>query len=189
MGHYKISEIKVIITILFIAAIAIPSMAVLDLSKVKTLVGPVRPLAPTKTLGTAVWVFLSNDCPCSVGFYDHLRELRKRHPSFEFLGVVSNYGEDWELSAKTFKELQLGFPILKDDEQLVAKHFKALKTPHAFVTDSKGQVVYSGGVSDRRFFKDAKQFYLQEVLLDLSEGKKPRYSHQRTLGCYIRRKP
>ena len=65
--------------------------------------------------------------------------------------------------------------------------FGAVKTPHVYIFNAKGERIYSGGASNSRDPKKANKFYLEEVLEDLAAGKPPRYEKTRVLGCYIER--
>ena len=71
--------------------------------------------------------------------------------------------------------------------RLVSPYFKALKTPHAFVVDKAGDVVYQGGVTNSISPDKDSKFYLKEVLSSLSSTNKSPYEYKRALGCYIKR--
>ncbi len=79
------------------------------------------------------------------------------------------------------------FPILEDTKNAWANQFGALKTPHAFVVNTKGEIIYQGGVTNSHVGPAATTQYLKEVLIDLSAGKAPRHKIGRALGCYIQR--
>ena len=145
-------------------------------------------LTPPRPGSHQVIIFLSSRCPCSRSYTAYLEELHKRFPKFLFYGIVANQDEDMSQAAEFFRSHKLTFPVLVDAGARIADHFKALKTPHVFVVDSKGQVLYSGGIADRREAPSAEQFYLATILEHLNQGKPLPYTHQRTLGCYISRK-
>lgn len=132
-----------------------------------------------------VVVFLSSRCPCSKSHTDELKALAKDFPTFHFVAVHSNRDED--KSVEYFSSLRLPFPILQDEASSLANRFKALKTPHAFVYDSSGNLVYQGGMSDSHNFPEAHRRYLREALDDLSHERKVRTAEGRTLGCVIQR--
>ena len=75
--------------------------------------------------------------------------------------------------------------MIRDQSGEIARTYGALKTPHAFIIDSKGKVIYKGGVTNSSNAKASTEFYLQTALKDIGEGKKPTQPIKKTLGCYI----
>ncbi len=134
-----------------------------------------------------VLVFLSSRCPCSNSHLKELNSLAEIYKNFVFIGVHSNADEDLAQARNYFSKAALGFPVLQDNKGQLAAQFKALKTPHAFVIDEKGQVVYRGGVSDSAIASQANKFFLRNALLDLKTGHPIRTASTRTLGCVIQR--
>lgn len=141
---------------------------------------------PAKTEYTVV-VFISAKCPCSESHEPLLKDLQKDYSQFTFIGVHSNADEDKETTQKHFQEVALPFPVIQDTRSHLANNLGALKTPHAYVLNQKGEVVYQGGVTDSHVGPNAKKQLLREVLEDLSAGKTPRHKEGRALGCYIQR--
>lgn len=134
-----------------------------------------------------VLVFLSAKCPCSASHEILLNDLTKKFPDFKFIGIHSNSDEDSSLTKSHFKEAQLNFPVLQDIKNLWANQLGALKTPHAFVFNPHGDLLYQGGVTDSHVGPSAKQQFLKNVLEDIQQGKAPRISEGRALGCFIQR--
>lgn len=136
--------------------------------------------------GTAV-IFLSSKCGCTRLHMSYIKQLVKDFPDFEFVGINSNTDEDVAESQKYFSTEALGFPIVRDIQTQIANKFGALKTPHAFVIDPKGQQVFAGGVTSSSNPKDAEKFFLKETLAALRDGKKPPLAVARAVGCEIKR--
>lgn len=134
-----------------------------------------------------VIVFLSAKCPCSASHEEILKGLRAEFKDFTFLGIHSNSDEPIDITESHFKNSQMTFPILEDTKNAWANQFGALKTPHAFVVNTKGEIIYQGGVTNSHVGPAATTQYLKEVLIDLSAGKAPRHKIGRALGCYIQR--
>lgn len=139
----------------------------------------------TKKVG--VFYFLSATCPCSKGTFEYLNDLQKKYPSFQFVGFHSNKMVSNKVAETYFSHYKIEFPIYFDKSLKFANKFEALKTPHVFVLNEKGEILYHGGVTNSRFFKNAKKFYLEEALKDISLGHKPKKQFARALGCYIER--
>ena len=134
-----------------------------------------------------VVTFVSATCPCSNAHKGELAALARQHPKFKFVAVHSNTEEAVADARIYFKGAALPFPVISDGDQKMANSFKAAKTPHSFVLDGKGQIVYQGGVSSSNDFVDADHKYLREALEDLSQGRAVRTPQARAIGCAISR--
>lgn len=137
-------------------------------------------------MGTVV-VFLSAVCPCSDSHVPEIKKLSTSFPNFNFIVINSNQDEDIETSQKYFIEKDLAIPVIKDQDAKLAKMLDAYKTPHAFILNKSGNVIYQGGVTDSSKLQDAKKFYLQKSLQELSDNKAVSEPITRTLGCVISR--
>lgn len=134
-----------------------------------------------------VLIFMSTKCPCSHSHVDLIKNLSGKHKEFRFLIIHSNPEETKAEAQAYFKTFASVIEVLKDEKTKIADLLKAYKTPHAFVFNEKGEIVYRGGVTNSAHASSAERQYLAEVLQDLSEGKKPRIDQGRTLGCVISR--
>lgn len=134
-------------------------------------------------------IFLSAVCPCSRSHEAAVAELARQFPEVTFLGVNSNQNEPLPLSRDYFARAALPFPVLRDDAATLADSLGAFKTPHAFLLEAKGNVLFSGGVDDSQNAATARTHYLREALQDLRAGRKIQRAEARALGCVIARKP
>jgi peroxiredoxin len=135
-----------------------------------------------------VVIFLSSRCPCSNNHIDELKKLKNDFSDFAFVGIHSNMDEPNEESLKYFTEQKLPFPVLQDENANYADLFQALKTPHSFILNNNGEILYQGGVSNSHNVKNSDKLYLREALEDILKGGKVRSPEGRTLGCFISRK-
>ena len=103
------------------------------------------------------------------------------------MGIHSNANESPSEAEVHFKNSQLGFPILNDSQAQIANAFGAIKTPHAYLVDPQGKVIYQGGVDDSNIADHAKNFFLRDAIESLLKGKPILVSETRTLGCRIAR--
>jgi hypothetical protein len=141
---------------------------------------------PEKTAGVVV-VFLSNVCPCSISHTLELTSLARQFQNFKFIGIHSNRDEKLEDAKIFFAKAGLPFSVLQDEKTVIADRFRANKTPHVFIVNANGQLVYKGGVTDSRDFLRAERHYLREALEDLSAGREVKTRETRSLGCAIAR--
>ncbi|WP_374073461.1 redoxin family protein [Bdellovibrio bacteriovorus] len=132
-------------------------------------------------------VFISAKCPCSASHEDVLKNLSAEFKEFSFVGIHSNSDEPADFTKKHFEDSKLPFPVLQDKKNILANKLGALKTPHVFVFNKDGDVIYQGGVTDCHVGPSAKKNYLKDVLEDLRAGKTPRHKEGKALGCYIQR--
>ena len=77
--------------------------------------------------------------------------------------------------------------VIADPELRLADQFGALKTPHAFVLSTKGELLYRGGVDSSSIAERADRHYLRDALTAIAAGKEPEIKEARALGCVIQR--
>lgn len=132
-------------------------------------------------------VFISAKCPCSGSHMEELKDLAHTYPQVQFIGVHSNLEEPLSMSQDFFAKNQLGFPVLQDENQKLAEHFGAYKTPHVFVLDSKGEILYKGGVTNSHQAPKSDKKYLREVLKAIVTKEPLPWKQTKALGCAIER--
>lgn len=134
-----------------------------------------------------VFVFMSAKCPCSHSHIHEIADLKNRHKEFQFYIVHSNVNEDLEITKRYFSSLDLSIPVIQDTEAKMADLFSAYKTPHAFILNQKGEIIYKGGVTNSNTAQKADRHYLDEVLLDLENKNSITTPETKALGCFISR--
>lgn len=132
-------------------------------------------------------IFMSAKCECSKDHEELLARLAKQFPKVKFFGVHSNADEQTAEFNQHFVAAHLPFPVYADPKSQLANVFRAAKTPHVFVFDSSGRVLYQGGITDSRHVASASTDYLEKALLEIESGKPVTISEARTLGCAIKR--
>lgn len=164
-------------------------LCAVDLSKIEgiNIITSEASLASTEGKKALVVVFLSAKCPCSDSHISEIKDLASVYPDIRFIGVNSNLDESEEFSRAYFKKAGFSFPVIKDKNTEIADRYSALKTPHAFVLNRDGQILYQGGVSSSRQIEKADRKYLREALEDIHLDHEVRTKEGRTLGCTITR--
>lgn len=115
-----------------------------------------------------VFVFLSYKCPdskaCDDRYVDYAEKYGKK--GIKFVGINSNMRtENKEDMKKWAADNKYNFPVLWDDDNIIADRFEAKTTPHAFFVDSDGYLTYKGSIDDNT--KDpskVKRTFLADVL-------------------------
>jgi thioredoxin-related protein len=132
-----------------------------------------------------VLVFLSASCPCSHSHIETLKEMSTNFKNIHFVGVHSNYNERKKRATKYFDKQKINFPVIHDSNSDIAKILGAVKTPHAFIINEFGEIIYNGSVTSSSNAKLAKENWLKMALNDIRRGDSPRKAKRKTLGCYI----
>lgn len=136
--------------------------------------------------GTVV-IFMSAKCPCSDSHVPVVKKLSANFKNFEFVIIHSNADETKKDAYNYFKKAALNLNVIEDLHSKIADDFKAFKTPHAFVVNPRGQIVYQGGVTNSSHAASADKHFLEDALKDLNANKSVQLAEGRTLGCVIMR--
>ncbi|MCB0348617.1 MAG: redoxin domain-containing protein [Bdellovibrionales bacterium] len=131
--------------------------------------------------------FFNTDCPCSGAHFKYLNSLKEQYPGWSFIGFHSNKSVDIKKAQAYFDASNIKFPIIEDEDLQIANVLKAVKTPHVFVIDNRGEVLFQGGATNAKDPERASKHYLKEVLTALEKHQPLPYKVAKTLGCYIER--
>lgn len=93
--------------------------------------------------------FLGTECPLANLYAPRLQKVANEFPQARFVAVMSNVQDDRNEIAAYAKRHELTFPVLKDDNNKVADHFGAERTPEVFVLDDQFSVRYRGRIDDQ----------------------------------------
>ena len=135
----------------------------------------------------SVVIFISKECPCSKGNLSYINKLAGDYKDFNFIGIHSKKNASDKDLMSYLSDKKLNFKTYNDPDLKIADDFKALKTPHVFIVNTDGEVVYSGGVTSSTFPENAKSYFLKDALNEFLKTKKITNFETKTLGCYITR--
>ncbi len=141
-------------------------------------------------------LFSCNTCPFVLQWEGRYNELKSWADKNKTGMVVLNSnhqkhdGEDsLEAMRKHAKEKGYNFHYLLDKESAIANAFGGQTTPHAFLFNSKMELVYKGAIDDNyKSADEVKQAYLKNAITSLSSGKKIAVTETKPVGCSIKRK-
>ncbi|MEO8589576.1 MAG: redoxin family protein [Flavobacteriales bacterium] len=89
-----------------------------------------------------------------------------------------------------YKEKKYSGAYLLDAGHVVADAFGARTTPHVFLFDAKGKLVYKGAIDDSvGSAAGVKEPWLHNAITNLVEGKPIEPAVTRNIGCSIKRVP
>ncbi len=147
-------------------------------------------------------LFTSNHCPTSHGIEERLMALRNelRDRSFTLVAINPNhpdglridelgygeFGDSFE-EMKPYAELNgWDFPYLYDgDEQLTARAYGCLATPHVFIFDRARTLRYAGRFDDSRYhdISTVKSHDARNAILAMLDGRPVPVELTRPHGC------
>lgn len=161
--------------------------------------GKTRVLAEFKGR-TVVLEWTNEGCPYVRKHYDSgAMQALQRDATREgaiWLTVVSSapgtQGYLTQATAKTWKAKEKAAPtdVLLDAKGVVGRAYEAKTTPHMYVIDKAGKLVYMGGIDDRpssdpESLKGAKN-YVVAALADLKAGRPVAQPVTRSYGCSVK---
>jgi len=169
-----------------------------DFNLLEPLTGERRSLADFRDAPALLVVFMCNHCPYVIHIRDALAKFAREYQprGLAMVGInandVDNYPADSpEKMVEEIKTAGYTFPYLYDEDQSVAKAYRAACTPDFFLYDAERKLAYRGQFDDSRPRND-----LPVTGRDLAAAVeavlagKPLPSEQiPSLGCNIKWKP
>jgi peroxiredoxin len=134
-----------------------------------------------------IWV--STRCPVSNAYNQRMEALNKefKNKGVAFLGINSNKAESVEEIKAHADKNGFTFPVLKDDNNLVADRYEATVTPEVFLFNSKHELLYHGRIDDsaRENQVSSRDFY--NAMNQVLAGKEVTEKKTKAFGCTIKR--
>jgi peroxiredoxin len=104
-----------------------------------------------------------------------------------WLAINSTSTADRSVNKAWVEKYKLDYPILDDHTGKVGKLYAAKTTPHMFVIDRDGNVVYKGGIDDDPSGrKEHPVNYVSEVLEKLTAGQTVALKETKPYGCSVK---
>ncbi|MGE0020605.1 MAG: thioredoxin family protein [Draconibacterium sp.] len=170
--------------------------AMLTEVKMNDISGAEISLADAKKENGLLVLFSGNACPFVLQWEGRYNEL-KTWADKNKVGMVvlnSNHqkrdGDDsLEAMKKHAAEKGYKFNYVLDDESLIANAFGGQTTPHAFLFNSKMELVYKGAIDDSyKSAADVKEPYVKNAIAEIAAGKPVSVAETKPVGCSIKRK-
>lgn len=137
-----------------------------------------------------VIIFVSTECPFVQPYTDRLIKLNDEFSSQGVViwGINSNKTEPVEEVMNHAKEKGYNFPVLKDNDNVVASQFGAARTPEVFVIDNSTMtLIYHGRIDDNKEADKVTSNDLQNALNDFLAGKPVSVNQTKAFGCSIKK--
>ncbi|MBK7856968.1 MAG: redoxin domain-containing protein [Bacteroidetes bacterium] len=150
------------------------------------------PLSSIKNNKTSVFIFFDTDCPLCKNYTLTVNELAKKYKfnNVQFYLIFPDKQTSASL-IKIFRDYyKLNVITLSDSKHELLKLLKAKVTPEVFVFNSEAALLYSGAIDNWMYETGKKrkvvtQFYLDDVLSEISKGKVPKKKRNKAYGCII----
>jgi hypothetical protein len=143
---------------------------------------------PTAGHVTAV-IFISTQCPVSNGYNERLKALYADYSPKDVHLVILN-ANSTETAADVERHRAahgFPFPVYKDVNNVFADKVGAAVTPHAFVFDGQGALVYRGAIDNSRDPDRVTQRPLRDALDAALAGRPVAVAEAKAFGCSIKR--
>jgi thiol-disulfide isomerase/thioredoxin len=154
--------------------------------------GKARTAAEFKGRKVLVLVFLGTECPVANSYVPRLSELAKNYQTkgVQFLGINSVPDDTHQEMSRHAKQFALGFPVLKDDKQVLADCVSARVTPEAFVLDAERVLRYRGRIDDGYESRTKRRTQpqsndLEAAIASVLDGNAVEVAETKALGCAI----
>jgi peroxiredoxin len=142
-----------------------------------------------------VVIFSCNTCPYVKLSESRIKELAgvTKQNKVGMILINSNEAqrseEDSFDAMKSYAKAQgYNFSYVVDKNSNVANAFGATRTPHCFLFDKSGKLVYRGAIDDNiKEPNDAKEHYLKDAIVAVASGKPVKNNSTKSIGCSIKR--
>jgi len=105
-------------------------------------------------------------------------------------GAAGKQGHGIEKNRKAKGDWKMANPILVDEKGEVGRRYEAKTTPHMYVIDTKGLLVYRGAIDNAPSGKpdndEALVNYVDAALADIKGGKPVAKSDTKAYGCNVK---
>jgi peroxiredoxin len=139
--------------------------------------------------GPVMVEFISFKCPYSLSYDARFVELAKgiMAKRAQLVALSPNNAESEEELARTARARGITFPILKDWNNKIADLFGAQYTPHVYIINKDGVLVYAGQAGDHIHADQMKTFTCAVALDDVLAGKPVSNPTTKAAGRTIKR--
>jgi peroxiredoxin len=132
--------------------------------------------------------WINRNCPVSRACHEKSL-MQKTYSQYAAKGVIwlaidTTVGTDAESNRVYAADQRLAYPILHDADGKVGRAYAAATTPHMYVIDKKGILVYTGAIDDR---KDKN--YVSAALEAVLAGREVAASKTKPYGCSVKYPP
>ncbi len=126
--------------------------------------GPLRDLAARHTANGVVWLAINS-------------------------GARGKQGYGVEINREWREKWHMDYPVLIDEKGEVGRAYGATNTPHMFVIDARGSLVYRGALDNAPLGKvpaEGHRMYLSDALAAVAAGRPVEVAETKAYGCSVK---
>jgi peroxiredoxin len=146
---------------------------------------------------TVVLEWFNPDCPFVRFAHGETGPLRTQPARHNASGVVwlainsgapGKEGTGLDRNRKAVQDYAMGYPVLLDESGTTGRAYGAKSTPHMFVVDPQGTLVYAGGLDNRPLGNGDGEAtnHVDAALSDLAAGRPVATSSTKSYGCSVK---
>ncbi|MCI0448629.1 MAG: redoxin domain-containing protein [Chlorobi bacterium] len=134
-------------------------------------------------------MFWSTTCPNVQPYNDRINDFANHYieKGFTVWAINSNSTESLEEVASHSKKNNYSFPMLKDDNNVVADMFGATRTPEVYMIGKDRTILYHGRISNSKDKSDETSLDLKNAVEEAAGGKEISMKETKFFGCTIKR--
>lgn len=134
-------------------------------------------------------MFWSTECPNVQPYNDRINDYAKEYmeKGFSVWAINSNNTESTDAVKQHAEKNSYVFPVLKDNNNVVADLFGATRTPEVFVIGKDNTILYHGRITDNKVAAEQKTTDLKNAVDEISSGKEVTVKETKSFGCGIKR--
>ena len=133
------------------------------------------------------------ECPFSLYHYDKVPTMNNLVKKYKDKGVMwlainSSKHVPAEANKLNAKKYKVSFPVLSDRPGTVGKAYSATHTPHMYIIDRDGSIVYEGAIDNAPLGKPKADpvNYVDRALAELTSGKAVSMPKTDPYGCTVK---
>ncbi len=180
--------------ILFAEELSLGSSIPLADVKMRDISGTSLSLNDAKGKQGLLVIFSCNTCPWVIDWQDRYVSIANEFlpQGFGVIAVNSNEAyfdgvDSFEAMQKHAKKNGYNFYYTVDEKSQLAKAFGATRTPHIYLFDSEGTLVYRGAIDDNsKNAKKVKKTYLADAMNAILAGEPIAPASTKAFGCTIK---
>ncbi len=163
--------------------------------KMKDVSGKMISLDDAKKQNGVLVIFSCNTCPFVVAWEDRYNGLQAHADDLNIGMLLINSNSAKRSGADSFSAMkkhadEKGYKSMYvvDEKSELANAFGAKTTPHVFLFNGDGKLVYMGAIDDNhKSAGEVKETWLKDAMTNLSNGEEINPAVTRALGCSIKR--
>jgi peroxiredoxin len=135
--------------------------------------------------------WLNTGCPFVLHHYENAKtmvNLAEKYKDVVWLAINSTNSTDAKTNLDFASKHKIACPILDDRDGKVGRAYVAKTTPHMFVIDTDGNIVYDGAIDNAPMdrVEGEKINYVDDALAALSTGKAVSIESTKPYGCNVK---